>query len=159
MKKVFRLSMLAMGLVASVSILQSCSKDNDENTSSNDRAAIEALIQAYGDALNASDANKVVELYTTNGVLMANAAPTAEGAEAVKATYQYVFENFTYTLQFTVLEIVVNDKTAFARSTSKGSFVMKANGQTVPDENRELFVFENVDGQWKIARYMYNKTQ
>ena len=159
MKKVFKLSMLALVLIASVGILQSCSKDNDEETSSSDKPAIEALIQSYQEALNASDANKVVALYTTNGVLMANAAPTAEGAAAVKATYQYVFENFTYTLQFTVLEIVVNGNTAFARSTSKGSFVMKANGQTIPDENRELFVFEKVDGQWKIARYMYNKTQ
>jgi uncharacterized protein (TIGR02246 family) len=159
MKRVFKLSMVALGLILSVGILQSCSKDKDENASSNDRPAIEALIKSYQEALNASDANKVVSLFTTSGVLMANAAPTAEGAAAVKATYQYVFDNFTYTLQFSVIEINIASNTAFARSTSKGSFVIKSTGQTVADENRESFVFEKVDGKWSIARYMYNKTK
>jgi ketosteroid isomerase-like protein len=124
-----------------------------------DESAIEKTIFSYQDALNASDVNKVVELYTKNGVLMANSAPTAEGAEQVKGTYQYVFDNFSYTLQFSIIEIVVNGDTAFGRSTSKGSFVIKSSGQTVSDENRELYVFEKVAGNWKIARYMYNKTE
>jgi len=124
-----------------------------------EKSAIEKLIFAYQDALNASDVKKVIELYTKDGVLMANSAPTAEGAEQVKDTYQYVFDNFSYTLQFSIIEIVVNGNIAFARSTSKGSFVIKSSGQTVPDENRELYVFEKVGGNWKIARYMYNKTK
>ncbi|RYF37997.1 MAG: SgcJ/EcaC family oxidoreductase [Chitinophagaceae bacterium] len=123
------------------------------------KADIEKLIFAYRDALNASDANKVVSLYTTDGVLLANAAPTAVGADQVKGTYQYVFDNFKYNLEFTVGEIVAAGNYAFATSTSKGSFTIKASGQTVSDENRELFVFEKVNGQWKIARYMYNKTK
>lgn len=125
----------------------------------NAKAEIEKLIFAYRDALNASDANKVVSLYTSQGVLLANAAPTAEGAEQVKGTYQYVFDNYKYNLEFTIIEIIVNGNYAFARSTSKGSFIIKASGQTVADENRELFVFEKVNGNWKIARYMYNKAK
>ena len=158
MKKLNRTSLVAIGLFISLGVLQSCSKEV-EKTSANDKAAIETVFKSYQDALNASDADKVVQLFTSNGVLMANAAPTAEGSAAVKGTYQYVFANYTYTLQFSIIEIVVEGNTAFARSTSKGSFVIKANGQTVPDENRELFVFQKVDGQWKIARYMYNKAQ
>ena len=114
------------------------------NAQSNQKSEIEKLILSYRDALNASDAARVVELYTTDGVLLANAAPTAEGLASVKGTYQYVFENFKYNLEFTIGEVVVNGNYAFARSTSKGSFVIKASGQTVPDENRELFVFEKV---------------
>ena len=124
-----------------------------------EKTKIEKLIFAYQDALNASDADKVVDLYTKNGVLMANAAPTADGAQQVTGTYQYVFDNFKYNLKFTIHEVEVNGNTAFARSTSKGSFVTKSNGQTVSDENRELFAFEKENGQWKIARYMYNKTK
>lgn len=124
-----------------------------------EKASVEKLISAYQDALNASDINKVIALYTKNGVLMANAAPTADGVEQVKGTYQYVFDNFSYNLQFTILEIEVNGNAAFVRTTSKGSFVIKANGQTVADENRELFIFEKENGEWKIARYMYNKTK
>ena len=158
MKNQYKLLLAAFGFVVSLGILQSCSKDV-EDTIVNDKAAIETVFKSYQDALNASDANKVVELFTSNGVLKANAAPTAEGSAAVKGTYEYVFANYSYTLQFSIIEIVTDGNTAFARSTSKGSFVIKASGQTVPDENRELFVYEKVDGQWKIASYMYNKAE
>ena len=62
----------------------------DVKSQSTERGSIERLINSYRDALNTSDANKVVALYTADGVLLANAAPTAEGAAAVKGTYQYV---------------------------------------------------------------------
>ena len=122
-------------------------------------SAIEKLIFSYQDALNASDTSMVIELYTKNSVLMANSAPTAEGAGQVKGFYQYVFDNFSYTLQYSIIEIEISGNYAFARSTSKGSFIIKAKGQTIPDENRELFVLEKVDGKWKIARYMFNKSK
>ena len=150
MKKVSLISAL-LASVFFISIMASAQNDQ--------KAAVEKLIFSYRDALNASDANKVVGLYTTDGVLMANAAPTAEGTAAVKGTYQYVFDNFKYNLQFSIIEVVVNGNTAFARSSSKGSFVIKSSGETVSDENRELFVFEKVKGEWKIARYMYNKAK
>jgi ketosteroid isomerase-like protein len=134
-------------------------KGQEAVSAATEKSKIESLIFSYQEALNASDASKVTGLYTPGGVLMANAAPTAEGAEQVKGTYQYVFDNFKYNLKFTILEIEVNGNTAFARSTSKGSFVIKASGQTVADENRELFVFQKVNSQWKIALYMYNKTK
>ena len=114
----------------------------ESSSQSIDKTAIEKLIGTYQNVLNASDAAKVVSLYTENGVLMANAAPTSEGASQVKGTYEYVFNKFTYTLKFTVLEIQVSGNTAFARSTSKGTFLIKSSGQIVEDENRELFVFE-----------------
>ena len=128
-----------------------------ETTTEN--SAIEKLILSYQDALNASDASMVIELYTKNSVLMPNGAPTVEGAGQIKGFYQYVFDNFSYTLQFSIIEIKVSGNYAFARSTSKGSFIIKAKGQTIPDENRELFVFEKEDGKWKIARYMFNKSK
>src|SRR5882757_4170026 len=124
-----------------------------------EKSAIEKLIFSYQDALNASDVSKVIELYTKNGVLMPNSATTANGAGQVKGTYQYVFDNFSYTLQFSIIEIEVSGNYAFARSTSKGSVAIKASGETVPDENKELFVLEKEDGKWKIARYMYNKSK
>jgi uncharacterized protein (TIGR02246 family) len=159
MKRLLITAAIFTSLVAFQNEAKSQSNNSKKTETTMEKSAVEKLIFAYQDALNASDVNKVIELYTKNGVLMANSAPTAEGAEQVKGTYQYVFDNFSYTLQFSIIEIVVNGNTAFARSTSKGSFVIKSSGQTVPDENRELYVFEKVGGNWKIARYMYNKTK
>jgi uncharacterized protein (TIGR02246 family) len=159
MKRLLITAAIFTSLVTFQNEAKSQSNNSTKTETSMEKSAIEKLIFAYQDALNASDVNKVVELYTKNGVLMANSAPAAEGADQVKGTYQYVFDNFSYTLQFSIIEIVVTGNTAFARSTSKGSFVIKSSGQTVPDENRELYVFEKVGGNWKIARYMYNKTK
>lgn len=160
-------SIITSALLAAMFVLQmegygqakELNSKNPEKEQASEKAAVETLIHSYQDALNASDVNKVASMYTPNGVLLANAAPTAEGVEQVKGTYQYVFDHFTYTLAFTILELQVNGNTAFARSTSKGSFVIKSSNQTVPDENRELFVFEKKEGQWKIAKYMYNKSK
>jgi len=62
-------------------------------------------------------------------------APTSVGTDQVKGAYDY----------------------AFARTTSKGSTLIYATGATVPEENRELFVLQKENGQWKIDRYMFNK--
>jgi hypothetical protein len=48
---------------------------------------------------------------------------------------------------------------AFAVTSSKGTTMIHATGDTVPEANRELFVFEKLNERWKIARYMFNKTE
>jgi uncharacterized protein (TIGR02246 family) len=129
------------------------------NAQSNESSAVEQLVRTYFDALNASDVNKVASLFTEDGVLLAAGAPTAEGIAQVKGTFQYVFDNFKYSLQVTIGGVAMAGNYAFVSSTSKGSYVVKATGQTAPDEFRELFVIEKVKGDWKIARYMYNRTK
>ena len=119
MNKLFLTALMLIGLIVSTGEILAQKSNNNSNSKKMEKAAIEKLIVAYQDALNASDVNRVIDLYTKNGVLMANAAPTAEGTEQVKGTYQYVFDNFTYTLQFTILEIGNHGNVAFARSTSK----------------------------------------
>ena len=132
---------------------------NEAKSQSNEKAAVETLIRSYFDALNASDVNKVASLFTADGVLLATGAPTASGIDQVKGTFQYVFDNFKYDLKVTIGDVTVAGKYAFVSSTSKGSYVVNANGETAPDEYRELFVIEKVKGDWKIARYMYNRAK
>ncbi len=57
-----------------------------------------------------------------------------------------------------VVEIEVHGDLAFARTGSKGTVTILADGSSAPEENRELFVFEKHRGEWKIARYMFNKS-
>jgi uncharacterized protein (TIGR02246 family) len=124
-----------------------------------DKTAVEKLLFSYRDALNASDVNKVLPLYTNDGVFMPSNAPSAIGQEQVKAAYEFVFSQIQLNIEFYIDEIVVTGDFAFARTTSKGSTLIHANKQTVAEENRELFVLQKTNGQWKIARYMFNKTK
>ena len=122
-----------------------------------ERSAIERLLYAYRDALNASDVSKVLPLYTDDGIFMPSNAPSAIGQEQVKASYEFVFKTIQLSIEFYIDEVVVNGDYAFARTTSRGTTLIHASGQTVAEENRELFVLQKVNGQWKIARYMFNK--
>lgn len=135
------------------------SNNQNQNTMNNqaEKSAIEKLLFSYRDALNTSDVNKVLPLYTNDGVFMPSNAPSAIGQEQVKASYEFVFKTIQLKIEFFIDEIEINGDLAFARTTSKGTTLIHANGQTVPEENRELFVLQKVNGQWKIARYMFNK--
>ncbi|PHR10429.1 MAG: DUF4440 domain-containing protein [Sphingopyxis sp.] len=122
-----------------------------------DKEQIEKLLMVYKESLNTSDASKAVNSYTTNGVFMPSGAPTANGSEAIKGAYEFVFSQIQLNIEFFIEEIVIDNDIAFAITTSKGSTLIHATGDTVPEENRELFVFERENNEWKIARYMFNK--
>ncbi|MBL0044775.1 MAG: SgcJ/EcaC family oxidoreductase [Flavobacteriales bacterium] len=122
-----------------------------------DEAAIKDLLFKYRDALNASSVDQVLPLYTTDGVFMPTGFPTAVGTEQVKGAYAGVFSMIKLNIEFFIDEIEVDGDHAFARTTSRGTTLIHATGENVPEENRELFVLERENGVWKIARYMFNK--
>jgi uncharacterized protein (TIGR02246 family) len=132
-------------------------KNKTEMTTTTEKQAIEKMLFSYRDALNASDVAQVLPLYTQDGAFMPSNGPSAIGQEQIKGSYEFVFKTIQLHIEFFIDEIVVNGDYAFARTTSKGTTLIHANGQTVPEENRELFVLQKVDGQWKISRYMFNK--
>ncbi len=128
-----------------------------DSMTDSDRREIQTVLDRYEKALNASDVDAVLELYADDGVFMPSSAPTAVGIEGVRGAYGYVFTLIKLNVAFTVEEIVADGSVAFARTGSKGSVTVLADGSTAPEENRELFVFQKDDGVWKIARYMFNK--
>ena len=140
-------------------IAQTLTKENKAEMKTKEQSAIEQLLISYRDALNASDVSKVLPLYTKDGVFMPTNAPTAKGQEQLKGSYEFVFKTIQIHIEFFIEEIVVSGDYAYAITNSKGTALIHANGQTVSEENRELFVFQKDNGQWKIARYMFNKTK
>ena len=118
---------------------------------------IRGILDRYEAALNASDVDAVLALYAADGVFMPTNAPTAAGTPAVRAAYEHVFDTIKLDIAFSIDEIVVDDHVAFATTGSKGQVTILTEQVTAPEENRELFVFQKIDGLWKIARYMFNK--
>ncbi|MEL6306366.1 MAG: hypothetical protein AAFQ20_16505, partial [Bacteroidota bacterium] len=53
-------------------------------------------------------------------------------------------------------EIIIDGNTAYATTNSKGTRFYRENEETVPEINRELWLFKKMQGEWKIARYMFN---
>lgn len=120
---------------------------------------IEKLLMDYKVSLNTSNAEKATSLYSKDGIFMPSGAPSATGKEQIKGAYDFVFSQIQLAIEFYIEEITVENSFAYAVTSSKGSTLIYATGKTVPEENRELFVFEKENGIWKIARYMFNKTK
>lgn len=90
---------------------------------------------------------------------MPTEAPSAIGQENILKSYEFIFTQIQLNIEFYIDEIAVEGDFAFAVTSSKGTTLIHATGDTIPEANRELFVFEKVNGDWKIARYMFNKTE
>ncbi len=155
---------LAMGIMASCN--QNNPKEQEQNTTQKtaimakeEKQQIEQLLGVYEQALNTSDAELAQSLYTKDGIFMPTEAPSGIGSEGILQAYQYVFSQIGLNIKFFIEEIEVEGNMAFAVTSSKGTVKIHANGAEMPEANRELFVFEKVNGAWKIARYMFNKTE
>lgn len=124
-----------------------------------EKEKIKSLLGVYKTSLNTSDAKLAQSLYAKDGIFMPAGAPSAVGSENILKSYEFIFSQIQLNIEFFIDEIVVEEAFAFATTSSKGTTLIHANGETVPEENRELFVFEKVNDDWKIARYMFNKTK
>ena len=138
---------------------ETAQSQNQEIMIKQEKEQIETLLSEYQKALNTSDATLAQSLYTKDGIFMPTEAPSGIGAEGILRSYEYVFSQIQLNIEFFIEEIEVEGNMAFAVTSSKGTTLIRATGDTVPEANRELFVFEKIDGTWKIARYMFNKTE
>ena len=134
-------------------------KEKKEIMIKEEKQKIEALLSEYKKSLNTSDAKLAQSLYTKDGIFMPSQAPSGIGSEGILKSYEFVFSQIQLNIEFFIEEIEIEGNMAFAVTSSKGSVKILANGVEAPEANRELFVFEKVDGEWKIARYMFNKTK
>src|SRR5712664_3159271 len=124
-----------------------------------DEQAVAAVLAKYQDALNQSDTNAVMKLYASDGVFMPQHSPSSVGAVAVRKAYDAVFNAITLTVKFNVAEIhQIAPEWAIARTNSAGTVKVKTTGGGGPEANQELFVFQKIDGTWKIARYCFSTT-
>jgi uncharacterized protein (TIGR02246 family) len=124
-----------------------------------EKERIENLLGEYKKSLNSSDAKLAQSLYAKDGIFMPSGAPSAIGSENILKSYEFIFSQIQLSIEFFIDEILVEGDFAFATTSSKGTTLIHANSETIPEENRELFVFEKVNDEWKIARYMFNKTK
>ena len=153
-----------------VILMTSCNQNTNENINKSEtlkeqdmqkeeKQKIETLLSTYLQSLNTSDAKLAQSLYTRNGVFMPAEGPSAIGLENILKSYEYVFSQIQLNVEFFIEEIEVENDFAFAITSSKGTTLIHATGDTIPEANRELFVFEKVADEWKIARYMFNKAE
>jgi uncharacterized protein (TIGR02246 family) len=117
------------------------------------------LLHTYEHSLNDSDPALAAACYTADGVFMPTTQPTAT-ADGIRMAYEGIFGVIQLDVTFTIDELVVaSEDVAYALTRSNGTQTVLAAGTQSAESNREVFIFGKEHGAWKIARYMFNKSQ
>jgi uncharacterized protein (TIGR02246 family) len=124
-----------------------------------DESSVALVLKDYQAALNGSDTEAVLKLYAPDGVFMPQHSPSSVGIAALRRAYDAVFTAITLTVEFESAAVrQIAPDWAFARTNSAGRTKNNATGAEGPEANQELFLFQKIDGAWKIARYCFCTT-
>ena len=119
------------------------------------------VLRSYEAGVNQGDADDLGALYEDASILFPDRMDTFEGSQAIAGFYRYAFSLLSLNLTFTIepKDIIVVGDMAYATTHSTGTRLIKQTNETVPEVNRELWVFRKIDEEWKISRYCFNKTE
>ena len=154
MRKAFRTLLAALALVASQSFARAA-EDADGR-------AIKSQLQRYETALNSSDIETVMMLYSADPVFMPQNRVPAAGRAAVRKAYEDVFGAIKLNIRFDVDEVTrISSVWAYARTRSTGTVTALGFEEApAPEANQELFLLKKEkDGQWRFARYIFSTTR
>lgn len=124
-----------------------------------EKQKIEDVLERYREAVNTSNAEALASLYQEDAILLPADFPVATGKTAIHNFYAYAFSVLQLELDFNINpdQIMINHDLAYATTDSTGTRLIRESSVTLPEINRELWIFGKVEGDWKIARYMFNK--
>jgi len=111
-----------------------------------------AVIDQWAAAFNANDATAVVQLYTTDGVVLGTVSPTiAQGTDAIRAYFSRLPGSGNKVVIGERRTIVIND--AAVATAGFYEFMPIRDGGPVPTPARFTFLVVKRDGRWLIAHH------
>jgi uncharacterized protein (TIGR02246 family) len=124
-----------------------------------DEKAVADVLNTYQDALVRSDLDGCIRLYAPDGVFMPQNSPSSIGIDAVRNAYAAVFRAIELSVVFRIEEVrQLAPDWVMARTNSSGTVKVHATGERAAEGNQELFLFQKLGGEWKIARYCFSST-
>jgi uncharacterized protein (TIGR02246 family) len=128
------------------------------DTSAADIETIAGVRNAFIAAMNAEDVEKLVALYTDDGIRMEDNMPAISGRDAIRASYKELTSAYDCDISLTPEETKVAGDWAFDR----GQFMMHMmprdpKGTMIMDQGKYLVILQKqTDGSWKVAREIGN---
>ncbi len=122
--------------------------------SNSDEVKIRELISEYQNVLNNEEIEKIPMLYSKQAIFMPPDIPAINGVEEISLTYEYLFSQFDFELEFDIKEVVVSENFAYVISNSEGTIESSETEET--SKNQEIFILIKEGDDWKISRYMFN---
>ncbi len=121
-----------------------------------DEAKIRELISGYQIALNNEEIEKISTLYSEQAIFMPPDVPAIKGVEEIGLTYEYLFSQFDFELEFDIKQVVISENFAYVLSNSEGTITLENNEIEETSKNQEIFILIKEGDDWKISKYMFN---
>ncbi len=148
MKKMMGQSMMGSEMMSG-SMMESGMMEGDE-------AKIRELISGYQIALNNEEIEKIPTLYSKQAIFMPTDVTAINGVEEIVLTYEYLFSQFDFELEFDIKEVVIAENFAYVVSNSEGKITLENSDTEETSKYQEIFILIKEDDNWKISRYMFN---
>jgi len=142
-------NMMDSGGMMSGSMMESGMMERDE-------AKIRELISGYQIALNNEEIEKISTLYSKQAIFMPPDVPAIKGVEEIGLTYEYLFSQFDFELEFDIKEVVIAENFAYVLSNSEGTITLESSETEETSKNQEIFILIKEGDDWKISKYMFN---
>ena len=116
------------------------------------------VITTYQIHVNAGDAYGYVSLFTDDVVWMPPNAPDRTSKEELLQAQLSFFDRFDFSVELTPTEArVLSDGWGFVLCSVRGELTPEDGGDPAQVKFRDVFIMKKqTDGQWKIARQMWN---
>jgi len=124
--------------------------------SNSDEVKIRELISEYQIALNNEEIEKIPTLYSDQAIFMPPDIPAIKGVEEIVSTYEYLFSQFDFELEFDIKEVVISENFAYVLSNSEGIITLESSETEETSKNQEIFILIKEGDDWEISRYMFN---
>ncbi len=128
-----------------------------DGTTGDDRAAIDALRDAWVAVVASGDARGLADLVTSDYEVWAHATPPLGGPQTVVAMMGAALAKYSVTQSYVPAETVVAGDWAFQRGIERIHAVPRHGGPAQETAQRALLILKRgSDGRWRYARGMTN---
>ena len=118
--------------------------------------AIRKTNEKWLELISERDAAAVSKLYTSDGAMMAPGAPIAQGQPALEKAWGGLMQMPGFGLALKADKITVASGGDMA--LDQGTYLLTLTGPNGPmkDVGKYVVVWQNIDGQWKVAADIFN---
>ena len=133
---------------------------SNPNAADADRAAIMKTTAELLAAVNASDADRCLAVWASDGVLMPPHHPSVHGHQAIAEYFRNLFSRSKFRFTFTSSHIHVTGDIALERVAYTAVIWPGVDASPIDDVGKGLHVYgRQSDGSWKLTQDIWNSDQ
>ena len=110
--------------------------------------------EAWDDAFNTEDLDALMALYADEAGSMPPGFPALEGKQAIRSDFEYIFANFDWEHETTIVDLLLSGNVAIER----GAYTMSEGG-TVFESGKHIVVRHKHGNGWLVIWEIWNKNE